>query len=136
MSIYPNERLQQARAEAIMAQKRAELPDVMQKALQAAIEAEDADTAAAIARRIRNQLLRNSDAEVALDRLGLSVPSGTTFTAWLAFFKQLGEALMGEWARYRQLLRDLPTQEGFPFTIQWPTAPGSEDATEREGMTP
>lgn len=28
-----------------------------------------------------------------------------------------------EWATYRQALRDLPTQEGFPLNITWPTKP-------------
>jgi hypothetical protein len=27
------------------------------------------------------------------------------------------------WATYRQALRDVPTQEGFPWTIIWPDAP-------------
>ena len=27
------------------------------------------------------------------------------------------------WATYRQLLRDIPSQEGFPWTITWPTYP-------------
>lgn len=27
------------------------------------------------------------------------------------------------WATYRQALRDLPTQEGFPLNITWPTKP-------------
>jgi hypothetical protein len=27
------------------------------------------------------------------------------------------------WAIYRQLLRDIPSQEGFPNTITWPTKP-------------
>lgn len=27
------------------------------------------------------------------------------------------------WATYRQALRDVPTQEGFPWDIQWPTQP-------------
>lgn len=30
------------------------------------------------------------------------------------------------WATYRQALRDLPQQDGFPDTITWPTAPGDE----------
>jgi len=29
------------------------------------------------------------------------------------------------WATYRQQLRDIPTQAGFPGTINWPTAPTS-----------
>jgi hypothetical protein len=28
-----------------------------------------------------------------------------------------------EWTAYRQALLDLPAQEGFPLTINWPTAP-------------
>ena len=107
------------------------LPDVQAAALQAAIDAEDEDTAAEIARAIRNRLLKDSDAEVALDRLGLQVPSGATFTAWLSFLRTLGEALVGSWAEYRQMLRDLPQQEGWPLAIQWPTAPGSEEEGER-----
>ena len=27
------------------------------------------------------------------------------------------------WAAYRQALRDIPTQEGFPFDIEWPQKP-------------
>ena len=27
------------------------------------------------------------------------------------------------WAQYRQELRDIPTQAGFPWSINWPTAP-------------
>ena len=27
------------------------------------------------------------------------------------------------WANYRQQLRDLPSQSGFPYTINWPTKP-------------
>jgi hypothetical protein len=28
-----------------------------------------------------------------------------------------------EWATYRQALRDVPTQAGFPWTVTWPDAP-------------
>jgi hypothetical protein len=27
------------------------------------------------------------------------------------------------WATYRQALRDITTQEGFPWTVNWPTSP-------------
>lgn len=27
------------------------------------------------------------------------------------------------WTTYRQSLRDLPSQEGFPYTVTWPTKP-------------
>ena len=131
MNTNQEDSIRRARMEALADKQRSELPDVQAAALQAAIDAEDADTAAEIARAIRNRLLKDSDAEVALDRLGLQVPSGATFTAWLSFLRTLGEALVGSWAEYRQMLRDLPQQEGWPLAIQWPTAPGSEEDGER-----
>lgn len=126
-----NEQMRMARIEAITNKQRAEQPDAQQEALNAAIERGDEDTAAEIARAIRNRLLKDTDAEVALDRLGLSVPTGSTFTAWLDFFRHLGEALVGGWAKYRQELRDLPDQEGFPFAIVWPERPDSASDKER-----
>ena len=65
-----------ARAEAMTNKQLAELPEMQEQALGTAIDSGDAETAAEIARTIRNRLLRDSDAEVALDRLGLTVPSG------------------------------------------------------------
>jgi hypothetical protein len=29
----------------------------------------------------------------------------------------------GVWATYRQALRDVPSQAGFPHSVAWPTAP-------------
>lgn len=82
MNTNQEDSIRRARMEALVDKQRSELPDVQAAALQAAIDAEDEDTAAEIARAIRNRLLKDSDAEVALDRLGLQVPSGATFTAW------------------------------------------------------
>lgn len=79
--------------------------------------------AAAEVRALRNQMLADSDSLMALDRLGLTVPSGTTFTAWLTFFKKLGEVLLGGIATYRQALRDVTQQEGFPYNVVWPEKP-------------
>lgn len=123
-----NEQLRLARIEAITQKQRAEQPDVQQGALSAAIERGDKDTAAEIARSIRNRLLKETDAEVALDRLGLTVPTGNTFTAWIAFFEKLGGALVGGWAQYRQALRDIPEQDGFPFSIVWPSRPDEDNS--------
>lgn len=36
---------------------------------------------------------------------------------------QLSDAKRAEWSAYRQELRDLPMQPGFPTEITWPTAP-------------
>lgn len=79
--------------------------------------------AAAEVRAKRNELLASTDAQLALDRLGLEVPDGNTFTVWLSFLSNLGKALVGSWAVYRQRLRDLPQQPGFPFDIEWPERP-------------
>ena len=51
-------------------------------------------------RRERNQLLRESD-----------WVSGSDVT------------MSDEWKTYRQALRDIPSQEGFPNDVTWPTSP-------------
>lgn len=97
--------------------------ETLRTAYTEAVQSEDSEAAAVFARRIRNELLKESDKEITLDRLGLAVPAGTSFTAWLTFLKTLGEALTGEWATYRQALRDLPEQEGFPLNVEFPSKP-------------
>ena len=82
---------------------------------------EDYDRAAAEVREIRDKLLAESDKEMVLDRMGLEIPTGVSFTAWLDFLKKLGAAVSGEMARYRQELRDIPKQEGFPYCVVFPT---------------
>jgi len=74
-------------------------------------------------RNIRNELLKETDADMCLDRMGLNIPEGKTFTAWLSFFKNLGNAISGEMAKYRQELRDITEQKGFPFEVVFPTKP-------------
>ncbi len=39
---------------------------------------------------------------------------------------QLADAPVDDlaWATYRQALRDIPTQSGFPLDVVWPVAPG------------
>jgi hypothetical protein len=53
---------------------------------------------------LRNQLLQDSDWIVAV-----------------AYEK--GDPVSPAWAEYRQALRDVPQQEGFPVDIIWPTKP-------------
>ena len=36
---------------------------------------------------------------------------------------ELNANIPGAWEVYRQALRDIPTQSGFPWTITWPDAP-------------
>lgn len=89
-------------------------------------EAEIAEVAAA-ARAARNKLLEECDAVMALDRLGLNIPEKITATTLLdtvkSVFAALREASGGSWAKYRQALRDIPKQPGFPYEIEWPSKP-------------
>ena len=82
---------------------------------------EDYDRVAAEVRAIRDKLLAESDKEMMIDRMGLEVPTGVSFSAWIEFLKKLGSAVSGDLAKYRQELRDIPKQEGFPYCVVFPT---------------
>lgn len=71
----------------------------------------------------RNELLSESDKELCIDRLGLTAPTGNTFEEWLPFLSQLGTVLAEDTAAYRQALRDIPEQEGFPYDVVFPEKP-------------
>lgn len=97
-------------------------------ALAIAVEAKDEDTAASIARMKRDKLLQEVDKHGSIFRLSLAKPTGSTFTSFLPWLKQLAEILTGStWAKYRQQLLDVPQQSGFPYVIDWPAAPESDD---------
>lgn len=129
MKVKNEERI--ARLEAICDKMRSEQPDVQESALQSAILANDEDLAAVLARVIRYRKLQESDARLAFDRIGITLPDSITATNLLKCFKELIEGLKsmlkGDWAQYRQALRDLPEQAGFPFNISWPEAPDADD---------
>ncbi len=113
-----------ARAEAAAASARAETMELLQRAYENACQEQNEEEAAAVARKIRNKLLELSDKEMSLDRLGLDTTTATKFIASLA------KIFSGEWAIYRQALRDLTEQAGFPFNITFPTAPDAEETEE------
>lgn len=94
-----------------------------QKAISAARE----ECAAAV-RAARDALLAASDQRMTLDRgLNLKLPDNVTAATMLTAFKDIikgfKDALSGDWANYRKALRDLTTQEGFPFNVIWATPP-------------
>lgn len=64
--------------------------------------ARDEENAGLYAREMRNRLLAETDWTQ-----GVDVPS----------------AIKDVYAEYRQALRDVPSQEGFPQNIIWPTKP-------------
>ena len=112
-----------ARAEAMANSQRAELMETLKRGYEKACEEKDEEGAAEFARKIRNKLLEESDSRMIFDRMNLDVPKGTTFTAWLGFLKAIGGLLSGKWAVYRQKLRDIPQQPGFPFNVEFPEKP-------------
>lgn len=115
--IQSNEQIRLARMEAICNQIKSEMDDVMQRAYEQAVADNDADRAAEMARKIRNRMLDKSDAQMSLDRIGLNTSSTT------AFLTSLKNIFNNDWAVYRQHLRDITAQEGFPFNIDWGTSP-------------
>ena len=112
-----------AKAEAMANLQKSQLPEVLENAYKAACASGDEQAAADAARVLRNRLLDLSDKEMSLDRLGLDTSSA------IAFLASLKQIFSGEWATYRQALRDISEQEGFPFNITFPVAP---DKTEDE----
>ena len=113
-----------ARVEAMANAQKAELMETLWRMYETACSQQDAQQAAALVRKIRNRLLDNTDKEMSLDRLGLDTSSAATFIASLI------RIFNGDWARYRQALRDITKQAGFPFAVTFPTPPGGEAADE------
>lgn len=109
-----------AQAEAMANAQKAGLEETLRTAYERACADGNEEEAAICARALRNKLLEKCDAEMSLDRLGLETASATKFIASLAAI------FSGAWAKYRQALRDLPEQAGFPFNIKFPTPPNEE----------
>lgn len=120
-NVSSNDALRIARMEAVCNSIKSEMDDVMQKGYEQAVANNDEEMAAAMARKIRNRMLDNSDAQMSLDRIGLDTSSTTSFLS------SLKKIFNNEWAIYRQHLRDISKQEGFPFNIDWGVAPDSKD---------
>lgn len=118
--IQTNEQIRLARMEAICNQIRSEMDDVMRVAYEKAVADKDRERAAEMARKIRNRMLEVSDAQMSLDRIGLDTSSTT------AFLSSLKNIFNNSWAVYRQHLRDITTQKGFPFNIDWGVSPDAE----------
>lgn len=122
--IRNNDQVRLARMEAICNQIRSDMDDVMKRAYEKAVEERDEERAAELARKIRNRMLDMSDAQMSLDRIGLDTSSATKF---LSSLRNLFE---NSWATYRQHLRDISKQEGFPFNIDWGISPDKEEENE------
>lgn len=88
---------------------------------------QDYEAVAEKVREKRNELLAESDSHLLLDRLGIDLPTDITMTNLLSviktFFSNFRDILNGEWAEYRQELRDLTKQKGFPYDVKFPEKP-------------
>ena len=76
-------------------------------------------------RQKRNELLAATDKEMCIDRLNLNLPTelsaATLLTGVRQFFEAFSNIVNGNIAKYRQELRDITKQEGFPYNVIWPT---------------
>ena len=79
-------------------------------------EAAETNELAQSARSKRDRLLRDTDYLMALDY-------------------PMGNELRERWRDYRQALRDITAQTGFPHNIQWPTKPDKAETEESTAMT-
>jgi len=94
----------------------------------------ETDELASIIRAERDKLLKESDSAMCLDRLGIELPEHITATNLLSvvvsLFKTLKEIMTGKNAKYRQALRDIPQQKGFPYNVVFPQKPNSNESEE------
>lgn len=106
-----------AKIETIINLQKSNFMETLQASYKSACEEKDEAQASEFARAIRNRLLDESDKEMAFDRLNIDTSSTIKF---IASIKAVFE---NNWAAYRQQLRDLPLQEGFPFNVIFPESP-------------
>lgn len=118
--IQSNDQIRLARMESICNQIKSEMDDVMQRSYERAVADNDADRAAEMARKIRNRMLDKSDAQMSLDRISLDTSTS------VAFLSSIKNIFNNDWAVYRQHLRDITAQEGFPFNIDWGVSPDAK----------
>lgn len=133
MSIQQNNIEQRlARLEAVSNEIKSEMDDILNNAYKIACEEQDEDRAAELARKIRNKMLYESDKQFALDKMLPEAPTGISFSDWLHWLKELASIASNAWAKYRQALRDLPQQEGFPFNVEFPKSPDYVESEEEK----
>lgn len=95
--------------------------EVLKRSYNVACDNKNYEEAASLARKIRNVMLEQSDKQMVLDRLGLKTDSV------IEFISSIIKVLNNEWGVYRKKLRDLPEQSGFPFNVDFPTAPNEAE---------
>lgn len=88
------------------------------------------DELAAEIRAKRDELLAETDKEFTLDRVDFSFPDKITTSTLLKSVTDILDGLKGicnsEMAKYRQALRDIPQQDGFPYDVKFPVKPNNQ----------
>lgn len=120
-----------AKVESHMEAQKEDTLETLTKCYRIACEQKNEEDASVLARKIRNKMLKDSDCQMVLDRFEMPIPTGNTFTSWLTFLRDFSKILSSDWAKYRQELRDLPKQKGFPFDITFPNPPKSKVGEEK-----
>ena len=118
-----NDTMRLSRCEAVCNQLRSQMRDVLWQTYESAVNYADAELAAATARAIRNQMLVESDNECTLDRILTDAPNSEAFEDWLPWLIAIATHKNNDWGAYRQHLRDITKQPGFPFEIDWGARP-------------
>jgi len=64
--------------------------------------------------------------ELAIEEIRIKRKHLLTGTDWidtLSAKSRLGDSVYNQWQLYRQALRDIPAQSGYPYNVAWPTTP-------------
>lgn len=122
-----------ARLEANINYLKSEFSETLQSAYTRACEEHDPEEAAKFARLIRNKLLDQTDKYNTVDRVfTFDLPDSISATTILSAVKALIQGIKGiktnPWSVYRQHLRDITAQKGFPFVIDWGQEPGNTES--------
>ena len=120
-----------SKLEANMNALRCEFDETIESAYRRACADRDAESAAEYARMLRNKLLNESDKYNTVDRVfRFDLPDTVTMTNIVSALSSLIKGIKGiginDWSVYRQHLRDITAQDGFPFDIDWGNAPSSK----------
>lgn len=89
------------------------------------VKEKDYNEVAAEVRAERNELLKETDKEMCIDRLNFNFPENLSMTNIISslkdFFDGFANISKSNIAKYRQELRDITKQEEFPYNVKWPT---------------
>ena len=78
---------------------------------------------------MKHCILVKYNADVDADKKEKLLPEIRELFSGLSAIEGIHGITANDWSVYRQHLRDITDQPGFPFDIDWGTAPDAEEAT-------